>query len=233
MFSSPNTGLPRIAVIDYGLGNVRSIVNALKKVGAKPELTNSAELILKCDGCIIPGVGAFNAGMNKLRRQNLIPAIREYADQGRPLMGICLGMQLLFEDSVEFGYTEGLGLIPGHVIAMESKMTKQNKLPHISWNKVYRAEHQSWHGSTLDGLDDGFEAYFVHSFVAEPRFPAHSLATTIYGGANFCSATRLNNIQGFQFHPEKSAQDGLHIINSFVMQCTATNSSIHLTTHCE
>jgi glutamine amidotransferase len=208
----------KIAVIDYGIGNVRSILNAFENQGADVFLTNSKDAILKSDGLVLPGVGAFSHGMNNLEYYDLVDVIKKYVVSGKPFMGICLGMQLLFEESEEFGQTSGLGLISGKVVKLPTKDDKNEKLPHVSWNEI-NCKANKWCGTVLDGVKKGSDMYFVHSFVAQPDNENHVLSITEYSDYNFCSSVKKGNIYGCQFHPEKSGKVGLKIIKNFIKIC--------------
>lgn len=207
----------KIVVIDYGIGNVKSIVNALERVGVSPVLSNEKEVILNADGVILPGVGAFSQGMKNLNKYNLVATIHEYAKTNKPLLGICLGMQLLFEGSAEFGDTTGLGLVKGKVVklAVNGKLTK---LPHISWNEITPKEI-SWNNTILNEIKNKTDMYFVHTYVAEPLDSKVILSTTEYEDVAFCSSIKHNNIYGCQYHPEKSSVNGLRIIENFINIC--------------
>ena len=205
----------KIAVIDYGIGNVRSILGAFENQGADVLLTNNRDEILKSGGLVLPGVGAFSHGMKNLISYGLVDAIKEYVALGKPLMGICLGMQLLFEESEEFGNTKGLGLISGMVIKLPTKDNQNEKLPHVSWNEL-NSNKVPWKNTILADTEEGSDMYFVHSFVAQPRDSYNILSLTEYSNYHFCSSVKKGNIYGCQFHPEKSGPTGLKIINNWV-----------------
>jgi imidazole glycerol-phosphate synthase subunit HisH len=210
----------KIAVIDYGIGNVRSILGAFENQGADVLLTNNKDEILKSDGLVLPGVGAFSHGMENLISYDLVDVIKEYAALGKPLMGICLGMQLFFEESEEFGKTEGLGLILGKVVELPTKDNQNEKLPHVSWNEL-NSNKVPWKNTILADTKEGSDMYFVHSFVAQPRDSYNILSLTEYSSYHFCSSVKKGNIYGCQFHPEKSGPTGLKIINNFIRMCEA------------
>jgi len=203
-----------VTVVDYGMGNILSVMRAFEKCGAEVTLESSPLFVGKAERLVVPGVGAFADGMGELQTRGLVEPIRNYAASGRPLLGICLGMQMLLEGSDEFGSSAGLGLVPGWV----RKLPEQAgiKLPHIGWSPIVPPEGRGWSGTLLDGVPSGQEVYFVHSFGAAPREPADCLAQTSYGEASFCSAVHRENVSGFQFHPEKSGEAGLAIIRSFL-----------------
>jgi glutamine amidotransferase len=208
----------KIAVIDYDIGNVRSILSAFENQGAHISLTRNKERILESDGVILPGVGAFSHGMENLNKYNLVEVIKDYIGSNKPFMGICLGMQMLFDESEEFGKTIGLGLIPGRVIRLPIKDSKNEKLPHVSWNELIFKSNK-WDKTILDGVKDYSDMYFVHSFVAEPNNTDNILSVTEYSGYEFCSSVKRGNVYGCQFHPEKSGNTGLKIIKNFIRMC--------------
>lgn len=199
-----------IGIIDYKAGNIQSVKNALSFCGAKFELISEPEKLLKCDKILLPGVGAFGEAMIKLKSANLDEAIKEFVASGRYFLGICLGMQLLFDKSEEFGANDGLGLISGKVIKFnESKFGANLKIPHMGWNTL------EFTRQTLinSGLESSVYAYFVHSYhaVCDDKF---ALAKTTYG-YEFVSAVCKENVFGFQPHPEKSHENGIKIIKNF------------------
>jgi glutamine amidotransferase len=208
----------RIAVIDYDVGNVRSILSAFENQSAHAFLTRNKEDILKSDGVVLPGVGAFAHGMDSLNKYGLVDIIKKYIESNKPFLGICLGMQMLFEQSEEFGKTVGLGLISGRVIKLPTKDSENEKLPHVSWNEI-NCKANKWCGTVLDGVKKGSDMYFVHSFVAQPDNENHVLSITEYSDYNFCSSVKKGNIYGCQFHPEKSGKVGLKIIKNFIKIC--------------
>ena len=209
----------KIAVIDYGLGNTKSICSALEKSGADVCLTNSRDEILLSDGAILPGVGAFAHGMDRLITQKIDILIREFVSTGKPFLGICLGMQMLFDKSTEFGITNGLGLIPGQVQRLERFDGSPEKLPHVSWNGINTVRMSDWNGTILDSIDSDEDMYFVHSYYAKPLSQSDILSVSRYSGHEYCSTVKRNNIYGCQYHPEKSAAAGLRVINNFVNIC--------------
>ena len=208
----------KIAIIDYGIGNVRSILNAFENQGADVFLTNSKDEILKSDGMVLPGVGAFSHGMNNLEYYDLVDVIKKYVVSDKPFMGICLGMQLLFEESEEFGQASGLGLISGKVVKLPTKDDNNEKLPHVSWNEL-NVKSAQWTDTILEGIEEGSDMYFVHSYVAEPKDSDNILSITEYLSHSFCSSVYKGNIYGCQFHPEKSGMQGLKIIKNFIGIC--------------
>jgi imidazole glycerol-phosphate synthase subunit HisH len=209
----------KIAVIDYGLGNTKSICSALGKTGADVCLTNVRDEIMLADGAILPGVGAFAHGMERLISQKIDTLIREFVSTGKPFLGICLGMQMLFDKSTEFGETNGLGLIPGQVQRLERFDGSPEKLPHVSWNGISTVRMSDWNGTILDSIDIDEDMYFVHSYFVKPASRSDILSVSRYSGHEYCSTVKRDNIYGCQYHPEKSAAAGLRVINNFVTIC--------------
>jgi imidazole glycerol-phosphate synthase subunit HisH len=211
------TGLTRIAVVDYGMGNRRSVQKALEHVGAMVKVTRDHDELSGADGLVVPGVGAFPLAMRNLTELGLASLIRRRAQQGTPLLGICLGMQLLFDGSQELEATAGLGLIPGEVTPLEAGGLR---IPHIGWNEV------SFEGDSrlIAGLPiGGCPFYHVHSLVARPSDSAHRVGTTVYG-ERFATLVAREAVFGVQFHPEKSSLHGLALLRNFVDLCRATVS---------
>ena len=208
-----------VAVIDYGVGNLLSVSRALVHCGARALVTADRATILAADRVLLPGVGAFANGMAALRANGLDRVVHQVAAAGTPLLGICLGMQMLFETSEEFGATDGLGLIPGRVVQIPASTVNDepHKIPHIGWNAlVYPTRSTSWNGSLLDGITPGDAVYFVHSFMAKPTSPDHRLADCLYGGIAVSAVVQRDNVLGCQFHPEKSSEVGLRILRNFL-----------------
>ena len=214
-----------IAVIDYGLGNTKSICSALQKSGADVCLTNSRDKILLSDGAILPGVGAFAHGMDRLISQKIDILIREFVSTGKPFLGICLGMQMLFDRSTEFGMTDGLGLISGQVQRLERFDDSPEKLPHVSWSEISTVRMSDWNGTILESVESGEDMYFVHSYHAKPTSQSDILSISRYSGLEYCSTVKHNNIYGCQYHPEKSAVAGLRIIKNFTHICSRQHAS--------
>lgn len=200
----------KIAVIDYGIGNIKSNINALLHLGAKPYLTNKEKEILSCDGMILPGVGAFKAGMENLNKFNLHNSIKSFAIKDKPVLGICLGMQLLFSSSTEGGEIEGLNLIEGKVQKLPE--SKNEKIPSIGWKKLLIPQNNN----LTNGLVDEDLFYFVHSFYCTPQNKEHTIASAKFGNMDYCAMVQNKNIFGCQFHPEKSRESGLNILNNFL-----------------
>lgn len=208
----------KIVVIDYSIGNVRSILNAFEKSGVKPIISRDKEEILSADGVVLPGVGAFSHGMENLHKYSLVEILKEYVKTKKPLLGVCLGMQMLLDESEEFGITKGIGLISGKVVKLPTEDSKYDKLPHVSWNEI-KPKHVDWKNTILNNINSKSDVYFVHSYVAVPSNENEILSTTVYSNYEFCSSVKKDNIYGCQFHPEKSAQEGLNIIRNFVNIC--------------
>jgi glutamine amidotransferase len=200
-----------VGVVDYGMGNRRSMEKALERAGAAVALTGDHDVLRAADGLVVPGVGAFPAAMRELRARGLDDLVRERAAAGVPVLGSCLGMQLLFESSVEHGDAEGLGLLPGEVVALEAPGLK---LPHIGWNEV------RWvRASPLtDGLPDPSTFYHVHSYIPRPSSEDVAIGISDYG-APFASVVGRDNVFGTQFHPEKSSTHGIALLANFVGVC--------------
>ena len=208
-----------VAVIDYGLGNLLSVRRALEHCGATVTVTSDPDTILSVPRVVLPGVGAFAHGMTELRSQGLDTIVRKVAAQGSILLGICLGMQMLFDRSVEFSNTEGLGIIPGSVVPIPSTTANgcAQKVPHIGWNNlILPPGFESWEESLLQKVTPGEAVYFVHSFMAVPKNPKHCIANCLYGGIPVPATIGQDNIYGCQFHPEKSGAVGLKILRRFL-----------------
>lgn len=212
----------RVAIVDYGLGNLYSVKHACEHAGLNAEVTSDHAVIERADALVLPGVGAFGDAMQTLQRLQLVDTLRQFAASGKPMAGICLGMQLLMEESEEFGVQEGLGLIPGRVVKIDHphEGDRTLKVPQIGWNGVYRPASTAsagdpWQGTWLEGVADGEPFYFVHSLIVRPADPGVVLATSTYGGIQFCSALRRNNVFACQFHPERSAAEGLRMYDNF------------------
>ena len=196
----------KISIIDYRVGNIKSIINSVSFFDVEANLTSDAKEIENSDAIILPGVGSYSHGMGNLKKLELDKIILNYANSQKPIMGICLGMQLLMEESEEFGKTKGLGLIKGKV--KKIKCNKGYSIPHIGWEEVIFNDREN--------LSNGQDFFFCHSYVAIPTHQEQVLATSIYGGNKFCSVVGEKNIVGFQFHPEKSGQNGLYLVKKFI-----------------
>jgi glutamine amidotransferase len=215
---------PKVVVADYGSGNLLSVAQALRHVGAEVTVSDEPATVAAAERLVVPGVGAFAKAMAEIRARGLEEPIRKVAGDGRPLLGICLGMELMFDSSEEFGRHAGLGLIPGCVEAIPptSADGRPHKIPHIGWNALRPPNGVSWRGTVLDGMKDGFAMYFVHSFTALPESPADWLAETDYDGIRLCAAVRRGNLVGFQGHLEKSGKGGLAVLKRFVRHGAGT-----------
>lgn len=205
-----------IAILDYGMGNLRSVEKALARIGADAERTADHARIQAADGLVLPGVGAFPEAMERIRRLSLDEIVRERAAVGTPVIGICLGMQLLFERSEELGGAEGLGLLGGTVRPLRSGGLK---VPHMGWSPV------AWRGPSVlcDGLVDPEPFYFVHSLVPEPADPDDVLGEATHG-ESFCAVVARGNVYGAQFHPEKSSTAGLRLLENFGDLCLSAGA---------
>lgn len=209
----------RVVVVDYGVGNLYSVQRAVEHCGCRDVVVSSgAQDIESADRLILPGVGAFADGMRELRDRGLVEPLIRYARSGRPLLGICLGMQMLATESQEFGDHAGLDLIGGRVIAIPRQSTdgSRMKVPFIGWTPISVASAQAAAGSCLASHGANDAVYLVHSFHVQTNNPAHRLATYDFGGHEITAAIRRDNITGFQFHPEKSGTVGLDIMRKFV-----------------
>jgi len=211
--------MARVAIVDYKAGNLFSVEQACKAVGLDPVVTCRQETILAADALILPGVGAFGDAIRNLYELDLVSPLRDFSASGKPFMGICLGMQLLFSASEEFGDSKGLDLIEGRVIRFPDadRDGEKTKIPQIGWNRVVRPARpgNAWGSTPLENVRDGEFMYFVHSFYAVASKPEHVLATTEYAGVEYCSAAIKENVFATQFHPEKSADAGLSIYRSW------------------
>lgn len=213
--------LPEVTLIDYGVGNLLSVQRGLEHCGAKVIITSSPENILAAKKVVLPGVGAFANAMQALVSLGLVEVIRELGQRKTPLLGICLGMQLLLDESDEHGVTAGLGLIPGRVIAVPDRSISgmPQKIPHIGWSSLqpFNVE-QGWRNTLLEDNRPDEAVYFVHSFMAVPNNPAHRIADCLYGDHKIAAVIGCDQITGCQFHPEKSGDAGLKILNKFIIQ---------------
>jgi glutamine amidotransferase len=197
-----------IAIIDYGMGNLRSVQKAFEKVGQPATITNEPTEVARAAKVVLPGVGAFEDAIGELRRRELVKPILEVIEAGKPFLGICLGLQLLFDVSYEGGRHEGLGVIPGEVVRFE--LPREYKVPHMGWNEL-RIRRQA---PLLTGLEEGTHAYFVHSYYVVPR-DSSVVATETEYGSNFVSMIWRDNVMATQFHPEKSQGAGLRMLKNF------------------
>lgn len=202
-----------IAIIDYGMGNLRSVQKGFEKVGGEAIVTADPKAILEAERVVLPGVGAFRDCMRNLEHAGFVEPIMKIIADGRPFLGICVGMQLLFTDSIEFGLYNGLNLIPGHVLRFPDQMTvggERLPVPQMGWNQLSIKRRPP----PFEGIADGSNVYFVHSFYARPDDDSVIATTTDYG-IDFCSSVWKDNIVATQFHPEKSQDVGLRILKNF------------------
>jgi glutamine amidotransferase len=226
-----------LVIVDYGMGNLFSVLRACQSVGAEAVISNSRELIIDADGVILPGVGAFGVAMDNLAALDLIDVLRDVAATGKPLLGVCLGMQLLMSESDEFGRHRGLDLIPGDVVRLPviPGSGGMSKVPHVGWESVeppaslpgQNGSVGRWNGTVLDGLASGEYMYFVHSFYCRPRDRERELAMTRYGTFEFCSALMEGNVTGCQFHPERSGPAGLQVYRNFSAKVATVKQGEH------
>ena len=206
----------KITIIDYGCGNILNLVRAIKYLGYETNITHDKNKIINSSYVILPGVGAFGNAMKQIEKYNLRNTILEYAKLNKPLLGICLGMQLLLTISYEFGVHEGLGLIEGKVIKISNEKNKEIKIPHMGWNEIYpNSDKKEWKNKILNNAMIGKSFYFVHSFVCLTKNPNSTIAICNYSGISIPAVVSFNNIFGCQFHPEKSADDGLDGLKNF------------------
>lgn len=207
----------KVTVIDYGLGNLLSVKRGLEKSGAEVVITSEAKTILSSQRIVLPGVGAFQNAMKSLNSLGLVDIIHEASFQNIPILGICLGMQLLLDESEEFGTSKGLGLIPGSVVPVPNKdiSGKKQKIPHIGWSSLKPSDDVDWKGTLMENNISGEAAYFVHSFMAVTSDLDCRIAECIYGGHEVSAVISKGNISGCQFHPEKSGEVGLKILRQF------------------
>ena len=196
-------------IIDYGVGNLFSLVSSLKKIGEEAIVSSDKDIISQADRIILPGVGAFGDAIAKLNESGLSDIIMEEVSKGKPLLGICLGMQLVFEKSFEYGENKGLGLIKGEIRALSEVVPGNLKIPHMGWNGL----HFKKKSPVFDGLTEGDEVYFVHSFAG--FYCEESLTATVEYSVEVTAAVNNKNVYGVQFHPEKSGEKGLKILKNF------------------
>lgn len=210
----------RVTVIDYGIGNLLNVVRALQHCGAQVSVVdNAAQVVELPDRLVLPGVGAFADGMLELRQRGFDDLVKRFATTERPFLGICVGMQMLFDVGEEFGDHAGLGLIPGRVVPLPSMDVSErpHRIPHIGWSALQKpGSRTSWEHTILNGTEPDEPMYFVHSFAPMPAQEEHRLADTHYNGVRICAAVARGSIYGCQFHPERSAQRGLDILSAFL-----------------
>lgn len=212
--------LPRIAIVDYGTGNLFSVRCACEQAGMDAAVTSDKDAIVSADAVILPGVGAFKDAMTSLHSLDLVMPLKEFAASGKPLFGVCLGLQLLMTESEEFGSHRGLDLVPGRVIRLREGVHdgRRLKVPHVGWSRIDRPNRASggsppaaWMDTPLEDVPPGTHFYFVHSYYVEPADPSWVASVTPYGDLEFCSSLRRDNIFACQFHPERSGPAGLGI----------------------
>ncbi len=204
----------RVVILDYGIGNLHSVAKAFRHLGSEPRLSSDPSEVVGADRLVVPGVGAFADCMGCLINADLDQPVLEFIKTGRPFFGICVGMQMLFGESLEFGSHKGLGVIAGRVQALSHEGGA--KVPHTGWNSIAPAA-RPWESTALVGLSPGTMTYFVHSFAAVPDAESVRLAETFYGQNRICAAIQMDNVLGTQFHPEKSGDAGLSILSRFLL----------------
>lgn len=211
--------MSEIVVVDYGSGNIRSVVRALECSGARAVVTGDSAVVRAASKVVLPGVGAFSPAMKALNSRGLDVALKEFVSKGGLLLGICLGMQLLFDESEEFGRSKGLGLIAGTVkrIPLDDGPLGLRKVPHIGWSELYPSHgRKSWQGRLLTRIPVGAAAYFVHSYMAYPRESTTLVGSGVVNGFAIAAAVECENVFGCQFHPEKSGEVGLRVLEKFL-----------------
>lgn len=215
---------PFVAIIDYHMSNLFSVERACRFVGMEPCITSEPEIVRRSDAVILPGVGAFGNAMDNLRSDGLIEPIKESIANGKPFMGVCLGMQLLMTESEEFGHHEGLDIMHGTVVKFPQRTEQGHrmKIPQIGWNTIFSVGENdaAWNGTPLFSLHSGTYMYFVHSYYVQPQDASVVLSKTLYAGTEYCSSFRKDNIFAAQFHPEKSGPEGIRIYQNFCVSIT-------------
>lgn len=211
----PPNQSPRVAIVDFDLGNLFSVAQACRKTGIAAEITNDPKAVARADALILPGVGGFPKAMESLKRRGLIAPVKDAAAEGKPIIGICLGMQLLMESSTEFGHTPGLGLIEGNVVKLPEIAGDNGRnlpIPNVGWSPIAPVRNGlPWKATPLGETTPGAMFYFVHSFFVQPKRTQDELASTGFGTATICVALGRGNIFGMQFHPERSGTTGLNV----------------------
>lgn len=218
---------PEVVIIDYGLGNLFNIERAIRYLGSRGCISDDPRIIEEAERIILPGVGAFGEGVASIHKKGLFESIISFAESGRPLLGICLGMQLLMTSSEELGLHNGLNLIAGKVKRFPVTFVSDigYKIPHMGWKALSPYKNTSWENTILEDIGLGDFMYFVHSYIVYPDSDDSTLAVTVYGKCTFSSVIKKDNIYGCQFHPEKSGEIGLKIINNFLK--LKVNTSVH------
>lgn len=208
-----------VAIIDYEMGNLFSVQHACRNVGLNPIITNNNNILSEAHAAILPGVGAYKTAMDNLSKLDLINPIKDFIISGKPFLGICLGLQLLFTESEEFGHTKGLDIISGSVkkFPTYSELKKKIKIPQVGWNRIKKPANLNghWNRYTMKDIKDDTFMYFVHSYYVIPENKNNILTVTDYEGIQYCSGVFNNNIDAFQFHPEKSSVEGLKIYKNW------------------
>ncbi len=207
---SSSSTAPQVAIVDYGMGNLRSVQKGFEHVGVRAEVTRDIDRLDAAAGVVLPGVGAFGACMENLEQLGLVEAVRRALDSGRPFLGICVGLQLLFEESEEYGPVAGLGVLGGRCKRFRATDQPEYRVPHMGWNQL----DLKTPSRLLEGVEDGSFVYFVHSYYVESDDPAVVAASTSYG-TDFVASVVRDNVYGCQFHPEKSQKVGLKILENF------------------
>ena len=206
----------KITIIDYGCGNILNLARAIKFIGYEVDITHDKNKIINSSYVILPGVGAFGNAMKQIEKYNLHNTILEYAKSNKPLLGICLGMQILLTVSYEFGVHKGLGLIEGKVIKISNEKNKEIKIPHMGWNEIYPNNNKKeWKNKILKNSSIGKSFYFVHSFVCITKNYDSTIAVCNYSDISIPAVVATGNVFGCQFHPEKSADNGLAVLKNF------------------
>jgi len=205
----------KLVIIDYELSNLYSVTGACKLLGYNPLVTTNNKELENADAVLLPGVGAFEEAMNNLRSRGFIDSVQKFIQSGKPFMGVCLGLQLLFEESEEFGIHQGLGLVKGKVKKFTANKQQNIKVPQIAWNTI-SPNNSNWNQTPLNSISSNSYMYFVHSFYVEPIDADDILSVTEYGEVEYCSSILKGNIFATQFHPEKSGELGLGIYNNWL-----------------
>jgi imidazole glycerol-phosphate synthase subunit HisH len=208
-----------VAIVDYGMGNLFSVQHACTRVGLRAAVTADPAQVRAARAAILPGVGAFAEAMNALTALGLCDALRELGTTGKPVFGICLGLQLLMSESHEFGRHPGLGLIAGDVVKLSA--AGGDKVPHVGWSAVHKTSPDAWDATPLSDTADGSHMYFVHSFHVRPTNRGVAVATARHGETEFCAAVHQDNIFACQFHPERSGPSGLRVYENLARQLRA------------